>query len=239
MNTPVKLQLAILHGGGANIVGIEIDREVPLYAKLSDFDAIDEIENEDILFYTREVDIMTGTRESAEAWWELKSWKSASATSEALAYPVKTPWGWRTGIKDDIDDPENKSLIGSSAHKQFTLDRVAKKLKARIGKKERRSKNIIKNDAKPTLNVSYAFWQFHKFKNKGQDKKVTSQNPSVSNLKNNFLKEPTGKKGIIKAHTGPMPTGIIKLGALSSLLNVEKMKLKAAIQEDLINSGFE
>jgi hypothetical protein len=33
--------------------------------------------------------------------------------------------------------------------------------------------------------------------------------------------------------------GIIKLGALSSLLNVEKMKLKAAIQEDLINSGFE
>lgn len=86
------------------------------------------------------------------------------------------------------------------AHKQFTLDRVAKQVGV-IKRKDNRATT-------PDIVVSDFYWQFHKFVAKGRGKKnkgkVLAKSADLDLVKKEFKKKPKAVRSdnFLKAHTG-------------------------------------
>ncbi|ABD81305.1 tryptophan synthase alpha chain [Saccharophagus degradans] len=245
------LQLGILHGMAESvsitdlnpnrIVGIEVDRKVLIFELEEDLREIKSMARADRVYsnlnafriFTREIDILTGTRDSNEIWREMKSYKGIG-TSKTGNSPVKyngsvTPWKWNQG-KGDVDSEtgDGKKKNGT-VHRQLTLDRVAKGTFAAMGKKELTSKNL--NLYGVTINVQEVFWHFHDFKTK------TTENPALSEIIDQFTKPPVGVSTFYTKRQNPylakIDSDTFILGNLDLFITSSKTELEEAIKAEI------
>lgn len=124
------------------------------------------------------------------------------------------------------------------AHKQFTLDRIAKEVGV-IKRKDHSEDN-------PNITVVDFTWQYHKFvaksTAKGKKGQVLAKSADLSLVKKEFAKDPTGVTDILlKAHTGSTnaPTSKITEGALGALMSIIQGELKEAIEEEKVDFAYE
>jgi hypothetical protein len=229
------LHTAMLHAAGQDVIGLEVLRDVVIYPT----DGALARENiKKALIFGRDVDIVTKAS-NGEIWHEVKSWKSkvVGEVQTNKPYPA-TPWKWGTGDRKE-DGTVPQKAQGTVAHKQFTLDRVAKK----IGVVQRHERD----EAAPNINVSDFNWQFHKFvaksKAKGAKKgTLLAKSADLDLVRNNFKKNPvTNKDNLMNAHfdTTAAPTSKIREGALGTLLSIIQGELKEAIEEEKADFDYE
>jgi hypothetical protein len=242
------MQLAYFHaaslssnGAIASVMGIEVPREVFIYKTQKTFDDAD-IDQKTFkgLSFGREVDILLGERRSGEIWVEVKSYRSkisGTTITSQLAFPIK-PWEWSTG-KGTTDSGDINKLQGSGVHKQFSLDRTAVKIGALTGKEERGAKGFSSNLL--DITVDDVIWSFHKFKTKDQNRHLTTQNPSLSNIKADLLQRPkrAGKLALEHMVLKSEANDFIDLGQAQVLMDVMQSSLKQAVLDDLANTEFE
>jgi hypothetical protein len=224
------MEVAILHAMGKDVRGVEVKRDVYIYPKTLD---LEELDLEKALVFGRDVDILVGTSDNKEIWYEVKSWKSKDGT-EQMNYGV-TPWAWRTGQRKQANQDEFEKQAGNVAHKQFMLDQVGMTL----GATER---NVDDLNRAAIIQVNDFNWLFHKFKNKLADRSIR-QNPKDTNIRKAMDKEPTGvTKNVLGLHTGSnsaRPVGKIEVGFLQQFLDNAQTDLKQAIEEEMQEFEYE
>jgi len=224
------MEVAILHAMGKDVRGVEVKRDVYIYPKPRD---LEQLILEKALVFGRDVDILVGTSDNKEIWYEVKSWKSKNGT-EQMNYGV-TPWAWRTGQRKQANQDEFEKQAGSVAHKQFMLDQVGMTL----GATER---NVDDLNSAAIIQVKDFNWLFHKFKNKLADRSIR-QNPKDTNIRKAMDKEPTGvTESVLGLHTGftsTRPVSKIEVGFLQQFLDNAQTDLKQAIEEEMQEFEYE
>lgn len=97
-------------------------------------------------------------------------------------------------------------------------------------------------DTATIIQVEDFNWLFHKFKNKLADNSIR-QNPSATNIRKAMNKEPSSvKSSVVNLHTGSdtnRPVEKIEVGFLQQFLDSAQTELKAAIEEEIEELGYE
>ena len=228
------MQLALFHATGQKIVGIEVPREVAIYKRDKDLEQNRPMANRSTRHVT-EVDIVTGTRETGEEWWELKS--KQAGPPDSMNYPKDDAVVWKFGTGGNAANP----IKGSPIHKQLSLYRIALKKNAIIGEDERDEKGIDLPST-PNIIVSDINLNFHKFKSKiKKNSRKFTRNPSHQKINAFFKKEPSGNQRLIKAHINTSVKGsqYTSIGGIGALLDALESTLIEAVREDMDEMGFE
>jgi len=216
------MQIAILHAlaqsGDSNykVVGIEVPRQVSIFAKESDLDKallIPKYINGQVTSYTREIDIITGTLGSDEIWREMKSYKADNTKNRGMSGGI-TPWKWDDGSKK-----------GRTVHRQYILDRIASATFARRGPIERLAKK--NNGLTFDIMLQDIYWHFHDFETK------SSISPKVAKIEKAFDKDATGGPLFYNQHVSIHKPSTFIMGTIDLFLTNSKSNLADAVRAEV------
>jgi hypothetical protein len=230
------MQLAILHGYAVNnpvagvnpsrVVGIEVPRMISLFKKKEDL--VSAIANkkyqttQEFLSFERNIDIMTGTIETAEIWREMKSYKSSGTGKTGNISISPWTWGQRSKPKSESND---QNITGNTAHRQYILDRVADKTFARMGDGERVNKSI--DETAFNVKAKEIYWHFHDFETK------STKSPNISKIKKAFDKLPINEPKFFSQHASKYDSDVFIMGTIDLFLTNSKSILADAVRAEV------
>jgi hypothetical protein len=235
------LQIAYIHAiNGAPLLGIEVQRNIPVLPSVGRTPGVKQDWRTSQRF-NRKVDIVTGSELGVnETWWETKSLVAVSDKNRAPAGGIKN-WKFLQNAKDKANE---KAFKASRTHRQFSLDRIARKQNVFQTNAERIAKGLseIGDVDAPTVVVKSANWNIHKFRTEKIQSERNRRRINASRAKLEKLLEvrPDGS-GRNYAPQAAAPNPIAEGGG-AQLLNILKIKgveLAEEAAKDLIADGRE
>lgn len=234
-------QLAYLHATSLNILGIEVQRDIPVIGDKKEVALLKVGESVDwgsAHLYRRRVDIVTGAEfYKDESWWELKSWKAKSKSNRVPAMSIR-PWTFLENRKQDgvevvAQYEDGDADAKGEAHKQFSLDRIAKKLGAYpSGVEAKANGNDIEEGDPPIIkSIDGVAWNFHNF-TAGKSRNIVS--PQKNKLETVLVIDPRGGK-LFKGQSANdgYAKSMINVSATQKLLEVLQQKGRDMAEEAL------